>query len=326
MPHAALPDISIVIPLYNEAAGLKIFHAELITVLHTLGRSFEVIYCDDGSLDKTAEIARELHGRDGRIKLVALSRNFGKEYALSAGLEAAQGKAIMMLDGDGQHPIELIPRFIEEWSKGVQVVIGVRSSNSSEGRIRRFNSRAFYRIFNRLTGQKLLPGSTDFRLVDRAVQQAFLKLHETDRITRGLIDWLGFRREYIYFDAKPRMAGDVSYSRRKLVELAANSFVSMSPVPLFMFGYLGVCITFISFVLGVVVFFEQLILNDPLRWHFTGTAMLSILLLFLVGLVLLSQGILSLYISRIHNQSKQRPLFVIDRSRSAGIGNDEPAA
>jgi dolichol-phosphate mannosyltransferase len=172
-----------------------------------------------------------------------------------------------------------------------------------------------------LAGQELVPGSTDFCLIDQAVQQAFLNFKEDGRITRGLIDWLGFRREFIYFEARARADGSSSYSRQQLMGLAANSFVSLSPKPLYLFGYLGVLITVAALLLGTSVLIEQVILGDPWHWKFTGTAMLGILTLFLVGIILLSQGILSLYISHIHSQSKGRPLYVIDYSGSSGIAD-----
>ncbi|HEV7454683.1 MAG TPA: glycosyltransferase family 2 protein, partial [Candidatus Saccharimonadales bacterium] len=270
------------------------------------------------SHDDTAKLVKDWHRHDDRIKLLKLSRNFGKENTLSAGLAAARGQAILTIDGDGQHPAELIPQFVADWRDGAQVVVGVRS-NRQGSRSSKLGSRFFYRIFNKLTGQRMLPGSTDYRLIDRAVQQAFLQLGESGRMTRALIDWLGFERTYIRFEAAPRGTGNVAYSLSKLVSLAANSFVSHSPKPLYLFGYLGVFITLASFTLGVTVFVEQLLLGDPLHWKFTGTAMLAILILFLIGIVLLSQGMLSLYVSHIHHQSKRRPLYIIDYAHSAGV-------
>lgn len=314
---------SVVVPLYNESNGLEAFHVSLMDVLKPLDKTFEVIYIDDGSEDNTAQIIQNLHKTDMDIKLIKFSRNFGKENALSAGIAQACGQAIIMLDGDGQHPPDLIPKFIKAWQAGAQVVVGIRTDNVDEGWFKKLGSRFFYKLFNRFTGQKLVAGSTDFRLIDKSVQQAFLCLEETDRITRGLIDWLGFQREFINFKANPRLAGSPSYSPRKLMGLAANSFVSLSLTPLYLFGYLGVFITGLSLILGTSVLIEQIFLGDPWHWKFTGTAMLSILLLFLVGMVLMSQGILSLYISHIHNQSKRRPLYVIDHKGSAGLENDD---
>lgn len=312
--------LSVVVPVHNESSGLRQFHKSLVgTVRQSAEDSYEILYCDDGSSDDTSTLVKGFRADNPRIKLIKLSRNFGKENALSAGIAEAGGQAVLMLDGDGQHPVELIPKFIDAWRDGAQVVIGVRTGNDNEGRFKRSGSRLFYKVFNRLTAQKLLPGSTDFRLIDAAVRQAFLALKETDRITRGLIDWLGFRREFIYFKANARQQDSASYSRRKLMRLAANSFVSLTPTPLYLFGILGVTITIAALVLGASVFVEQLLLGDPWHWKFTGTAMLSILVLFLVGIVLMSQGILSLYISHLHSQSKKRPLYVIDYEGSDGI-------
>lgn len=312
--------ISIVIPVHDERAGLASFHADLIDVIErSTADDYEIIYCDDGSNDGTTEQIAEWHGIDKRIKLIKFSRNFGKENALTAGISQARGDAIIMLDGDGQHPVSLLPKFIGAWKNGAKVVIGLRTENSQEGWFKRFGSWSFYTLFNKLTDQKLLPGSTDFRLIDQTVQEAFLQLHETDRITRGLIDWLGFRREYVHFRAQARRGDSPSYGPRKLFGLAAHSFVSLSPTPLYIFGYLGIIITLIATLLGVSVLIEQVIFSDPFQWRFTGTAMLGILILLLVGIMLVSQGILSLYISHMHAQTKGRPLYIIDYAGSAGI-------
>ena len=227
----------------------------------------------------------------------------------------------MMLDGDGQHPVELIPEFIKTWLDGNPVVVGIRKSNSKEGMIKKWGSYVFYKTFNKITGQKIPPGSTDFRLIDRSVQQAFIELKDADRITRGLIDWLGFKTAYIEFRAKPRQHGNAGYSIHKLVKLALNSYVGFSNTPLYFFGYLGAAISTLSFIFGIVILIEQPILGDPLSWKFTGTAMLAILIIFLVGIVLMAQGILAIYVSTIHNQTKQRPLFIVDIANSS-IDND----
>ncbi len=311
--------LSIVVPLHNEADGLREFHKSLVAVLGKLSYQYELIYVNDGSTDDTDDILNELRSQNSNVKILRLSRNFGKESALSAGIAAAHGQAVIMLDGDGQHPVKLIPEFVKKWEDGAEVVVGIRTNDSSEKLTKRMGSSIFYKAFNRSTNQKLIPGSTDFRLIDQKVADAFSQLSETGRITRGLIDWLGFKREYIHFDPNQRAHGTATYNNRKLVGLATNSFVSMTPLPLYVFGYLGIFITLSSFVLGVAVFIEQLVLDDPLGWRFTGTAMLGTLILFLVGILLMAQGILSLYIVHISNQVKQRPLYIIDKKKSAGI-------
>jgi glycosyltransferase involved in cell wall biosynthesis len=314
------PVLSLVIPVYNEADGLIEFHASLLRVLGLLKPqlSYEIIYCDDGSSDHTADIINEIADKDTAVKTILFSRNFGKESALSAGITYATGEAIITLDGDGQHPVELIPDFIAAWKNGAQVVIGIRKGSSGTV-LKKLESKLFYSFFNSLSTQKLVPQSTDFRLIDKQVQAEFLKLHESNRITRGLIDWIGFKRVYIDFIPKERVGGQPSYSQRKLIQLAMNSVVSLSPRPLYLLGYLGVVLTILALIVGATVFIEQLLLGDPFMWKFTGTAMLGILLLFFVGIILIAQGILAIYISHIHTESKQRPLFIIDRSRSKRI-------
>lgn len=320
MTSSPRPLISFTIPLHNEAAGIADFHAQLEKMaIDATDNSYEIVYCDDGSSDQTSDIVRKICRANPRVALIQLSRNFGKESALSAAIHQAHGQAIVMLDGDGQHPISAIPVFIAAWRDGNKVVVGKRTGKDTEALIKRLGSWLFYRLFNRMTDQKLVAGATDYRLIDRAVQQAFLALPETDRITRGLIDWLGFSRAYVPITRIPRISGAPSYSLRKLVVLATNSFVSLSSVPLYLFGYLGLIITTLSTLLGLSVFIEQILLHDPWQWRFTGSAMLGILIIFLVGIVLISQGIISLYLSRVYTQAKQRPLYIIDYAASAGL-------
>lgn len=312
--------LSVVVPVHNEGPSLRSFQKSLVAACKkSVGNSYEIIYVDDGSSDSSFKALAEICRKDSRTKLISLSRNFGKENAMAAGIAYAQGQAVMTVDGDGQHPVSLLPDFVEAWKSGAQVVVGVRDKHASDSMVKRAGSRAFYSVFNKLAGRKMIPGSTDYRLIDRSVQKAFLELKENGRITRGLIDWLGFKRQLIYFEAEPRSEGEASYSLHKLVVLATDSFVSLTPRPLYLFGILGVFITMSAFILGLAVIIEQLILKDPLQWDFTGTAMLGILILFLVGIVLMSQGILSLYISRINEQSKQRPLYIINHKNSSGI-------
>lgn len=317
--------LSVVVPVYNEAANIRTFYKNLKPALQQACKnSYEILYVDDGSRDATATEVARLRKTDDRVKFVSLSRNFGKEMALTAGIAHATGRAMLTIDGDGQHPAEKIPQFVAAWRQGAQVVIGVREQNQGEGLVKKLGSKMFYWLFNRLSGARMIPGSGDFRLMDREVQQAFLRLREPSVITRGLIDWLGFEQVCIPYTANARTAEAPRYTIRRLVRLAAHSFVSLSPTPLYAFGYLGLFITSVSFLLGVVVFVEQLLRGDPLGWNFTGTAMLSILVLFLIGLVLVAQGVMALYVSHIHTQSKGRPLYIVNQRNSAGIVPAEP--
>jgi glycosyltransferase involved in cell wall biosynthesis len=234
---------------------------------------------------------------------------------LSAGIVAAKGDAIISIDADGQHPVKLIPKMLSSWRKGAQVVIGVRQINTSEGFVKRHGSRTFYKIFNRLSGIYLVPNATDFRLIDKSVQSEFVKLTERRRNTRGLIDWLGFERDFIYFKANARTGGEAGYSTGKLFGLAINSFVSMSLKPLYFSFYVGIVVLPVSIMLGLFSIIEMLI-GDPLDLNITGSAYLIELTLFLVGLVLVAQGITALYLSHIHAETQNRPLYIIDRKNS----------
>ncbi len=302
--------LSVVVPVYNEAGGLKHFYE---TLLKNLPAKYEIIFCDDGSQDDTPNVLRHIAQNDPAVHVIRLSRNFGKEAALTAGIAQATGDAILTIDADGQHPPKLIPEFISKWRGGAKVVVGVRQDTASETLVRRAGSRLFYKLFNLVGNDQMTPGSTDFRLIDKQVQKAFLRLSESDRITRGLIDWLGFERDYVEFTAQERHAGQASYSGPQLLRLASNSIVSLSPQPLYFPGIMGLIITPLSLLLGLSVLIEQILMGDPLHWRFTGTAMLGILIIFLVGIVLVSIGILSLYLSHVHNQSKNRPLFIVEK-------------
>ena len=313
------PDLSFVVPVYNEHAGLRQFHESLLAVLKTTAKSYEVIYCDDGSTDGTSELIRRWCEDNRDIKLVKLSRNFGKEIALTAGMHEARGQATIILDADGQHPVKLIPEFIKRWENGSRVVVGVRSSNQKEGLTKRYGSKIFYRLFNRLTGVKLTPGSTDFRLIDSPIRKEFLKMTERNRISRGLIDWLGYEQDYIEFRANPRLKGQAGYSFRKLLKLAVDSIVSLSISPLYISAYLGAIVLPLSVLLGIFMLIN-LLLGDPANLHATGSAYLIVLVLFLVGVLLVSQGIIGLYLSHIHTETQNRPLYIIDKEGSANIG------
>ncbi len=310
--------LSVVVPVFNESAGLETFHRSLLIELEKLAILFEVMYCDDGSTDDTADQVRRWCKNDPRIKLLRLSRNFGKEIATTAGIHAASGQAIMTLDADGQHPVELMPEFVTRWKAGAKVVIGLRTANQQEGSIKRYGSKLFYWLFNRLTGVELLAGSTDFRLIDRSVQQTFKQMTEHGRITRGLIDWLGYKREYIAFTANPRQAGQASYSFKKLSKLAIDSVISLSISPLYIPAYIGVIVLPVSVLLGLFMVMN-IIIGDPWRLHITGGGYVMVLLLFLIGILLVSQGIIGLYLSHIHTETQNRPLYVIDQEGSAGI-------
>jgi dolichol-phosphate mannosyltransferase len=281
--------------------------------------SFEIIFVNDGSRDKTLDELHKAAKKDQTIRIISFSRNFGKELATSAGIHYAKGDAIIMVDADGQFPPELIPEFVKKWRNGAQVVTGVRVSNQKEGFIKRYGSKLFYKLMSSLAGAKLTAGATDFRLIDRAVQQEFFRFSERSRMTRGLIDWVGFKEDFIEFHARERMAGEASYKVSKLIKLALNSFVSLSLAPLYFSGWAGIIITPLAFLIGLFIGIEQFALDDPLNLNVTGTAMLGVLILFFMGILLISQGLIALYISHIHTETQNRPLYIIDRRASRNV-------
>lgn len=307
--------ITIVIPAYNESKNIATLYASLRKTLPS-SYKYEIIYVNDGSTDDTSNEIKKIIKNDLDIKLLNLSKNFGKEMATTAGINNSNGDAVIIIDADGQHPVELISKFLKQWENGDQVVVGVRKANQKEGFIKKYGSKLFYPLFNRFSSAKLIPGSTDFRLIDGDVRDQFNKLQESNRITRGLIDWLGYKRSYIYFTANARLQGEASYSTKKLIVLATNTFVSMTFAPLFFFAFLGVLITFCSLLTFFVLAIEQFVFADPLNLQISGTAYLAVLILLLVGIILMSQGLLALYISKIYQESKGRQLYIIDEKNS----------
>lgn len=313
--------LSIVVPVHNEEECIRGFlEGELLPVLKNIdGYNMQLILVNDGSSDGTLLILREFVQRHKGMKLVSLSRNFGKEAALTAGMRYADGDAVLTMDADGQQPPKLIPEFIEKWEKGAKIVTGVRDRFTKHGFLQRMGSRLFYKLLRLMGNKYTVPGSTDYRIMDREVVDEYNRLSEHNRITRGLIDWLGYKQEYVEYTYGARMAGKPSYNLKKLFHLAIDSFISMSTTPLVIFGYIGVFITIISFLLGVFVIVNQYILGDPLQLYWNGAVQMSIFISFLVGLVLISQAITALYISHIHAETQGRPLYVVDKKESYNL-------
>lgn len=312
--------LSIIVPIHNESEGIENFiNDSLLPVCQKLNYNYEIILVNDGSTDNTLQIIQNISTKNKSIKVLSLSRNFGKEPALSAGLKYAKGDAVITIDADGQQPPELIPNFIKKWENGAEIVTGVRSHFTKHGLIQKMGSKLFYKLLHSMGSKSTIPGSTDFRLIDRVVINEFNKLSEHNRITRGLIDWLGFKQEYIEYIYGVRTAGKPSYSLKKLFHLAIDSFISMSTTPLVIFGYIGTFITIGSFILGMFCIINQYILNDPLHLYWNGSIQLAIFITFLIGLSMISQAITALYISHIHAETQNRPLYIIDKKESRNI-------
>lgn len=305
--------ISIVVPIYNEAANIPKIVSALSRATKNLAYKIEIILVNDGSSDASYQVMQKVAAKNKHIRPLHLARNFGKEVALTAGLHHAKGQAAIMLDADLQHPPRYIAQFIKKWEAGADVVVGVRTEHGKSSMIKHVGSKVFYRIIKKISKIPIVPHATDFRLLDRSVIDAYNTFTERNRIVRGLIDWLGFSRDYVYFKADERLHGHASYSTRKLFKLAADTFISMSFLPLRISGYLGAVIVVFSAPLGAFMFTNIYFMNNSM--DFSGPASLSVLILFLVGVTLLNLGFVSLYIANIYDEVVNRPLYVLQRSR-----------
>ncbi|MFP5222616.1 MAG: glycosyltransferase family 2 protein [Acidobacteriota bacterium] len=300
--------LAVVVPVFNEAQGLDALHARLRDVLESLPYDWQIIMVDDGSPDNSWEKIQEIAARDERVKGLMLSRNFGKEMALTAGVELCPDvDAVICIDADLQHPPELIPTLTAKWEEGYEMVATVREAVADYSPMKKLGSRAFYWVMTRFSDLDIPPSSTDFRLLDKKVVRTLLKFTERTRMFRGLIDWMGFRKTYIPFVAPARDTGQVGYSFKKLFNLAVNSFTSFSLLPLRFTGYLGLTIIGVS----LLCLFFMMVGNLIWGANYTPMAFFTVFNTFLIGIVLCGLGMVSLYIGHIHTEVVQRPLYII---------------
>lgn len=300
--------ISIVLPVCNEEKNIPLIYQELVDVFSSLSYDYEIIFVNDGSKDNSLLEILRLSKINPRVRGLDFSRNFGKEPATSAGCHIATGDAIVTIDADLQHPTKLIPELISHWEKGAEVVYTVRRKSEGASLTKRFTSYLYYWLFNKVSEVHTEPRSTDFRLMDKKVIEVFRKFPERERMFRGMIDWMGYKRVKVEFDAQERRFGSATYSYRKLFRLALNSFTSFSLLPLRLAGYLGVFITVSSGLLLLVMFIANWTLDTRL---FTPIAILGTSNTFLIGIVLISLGLMTLYIARIHSEVINRPLYIV---------------
>lgn len=301
--------ISIVVPVFCEERNIQSFYERVENVVKDLpDYTWEYIFVNDGSHDDSFKELQKLAASDKKVKVLNLSRNFGKEIALSAGVEAASGCGVITLDADLQHPPELIPNMIKKWEDGVEIVATIRKKNEKQPLFRKVGSIIFYWIMKHISDIEVISQTTDFRLIDRKVADVFKKITEKSRMYRGIIDWMGFKSEYITFDADARMEGKPVYSYRKLLTLALNSITSFSLFPLKIAGFLGLLITIVSGLLLCIMLPTKFIFGLS---FFSPLFILGTANTFLVGLVLVCLGIIALYIGGIHNEVINRPLYIV---------------
>jgi glycosyltransferase involved in cell wall biosynthesis len=312
------PAISIVAPAYNEAKNIAEFVATISPILDKIGEPWEIVFVDDGSRDDTLGLLIAARSQDPRIKIVGLARNFGKDIALSAGLAHARGQAVIPIDTDLQHPPELIPEMVAKWRAGAEMVIGVRSKRSEEGFLRRTFARWYYGVMKRMTHVEIPPNAGDFRLLDRKIVDVIAAMPERTRFMKGIFAWPGFKTEAVEFQANARAGGHSKWSLFKLWRFALDGLFSFSTAPLKWWSYIGGLSAAAAFVYGAITIVQKLAFGIAAP----GYASLLIVMLFLNGLLLLSNGIQGEYLARIFEEVKGRPLYVVGKK----WGFDEPSA
>lgn len=300
--------LSVIIPCYNEEPVLRATHTRLTGVLRAMsGVEYELIFINDGSRDRTQEILAELQLFDPRSRVLLLSRNFGHQVAVTAGLAEAAGDAAVIIDADLQDPPEVIPRMIQLWRDGNEVVYGIRTEREGESRFKLWTAKAFYRLINRLSETKMPLDAGDFRLLDRKVVEVIKAMPERARFLRGMVSWAGFRQVAVPYDRAARQAGESKYPLMKMIQFAMDGIISFSLVPLKLAIWTGFLAIWIA-VAGIVVAIADRLLDKNLT---RGWASLFVAVLFMGGVQLVSLGILGEYLGRIYTEVKHRPLYVV---------------
>jgi polyisoprenyl-phosphate glycosyltransferase len=301
--------LSVVVPLYNEELVINEMYRRITKVVKECVDSYELIMVNDGSRDRSADCAREICSADKAVRFVNLSRNFGHQLAITAGMDRSNGRCVVIIDADLQDPPEVIPRMLEKWrSEGCQVVYGVRARRKGESWFKKTTAKIFYRTLRRLTAVEIPVDTGDFRLIDRRVLSEFLKMREQARFVRGMVSWVGFKQGHVLFEREERFAGETKYPFKKMVKFAIDGVLSFSQVPLRVasaFGFISSGVSFLFMIYGLVAksFFPRAVVPG---WASTFSA-----ILFLGGVQLICLGILGEYVGRIYEEVKKRPLYII---------------
>lgn len=312
-----LHHISLVIPVYNEEPNIQWFYEELTGIMQSIENiDYEILYVNDGSTDATGKLLTAIASDDTHISYICMARNFGKEAATSAGLHYASGDAVILLDGDGQHPPGLIHDMITAWEHGVQQVVGIRTSNGQASFLKKAGSKVFYFLSKKLGANTVIANATDFRLIDRELVDVFQAFKERKRMTRALLDWSGFTTEYIYFKARDREHGVATYNIKALTRLAVNGYISATLKPLYFVGAFGLFITVLMSLALTLLTLNKFVFNDPLQLGISGSAIITLFVTLLVGILMMSQGIVAIYVANIHLEAQNRPLYIINKAKS----------
>jgi glycosyltransferase involved in cell wall biosynthesis len=303
------PRLSVVVPLRNEEEVLPSFAERLTATLETLDGKWEVILVDDGSTDGTYGLAVELHSRDPRLKVVRLSRGFGHQVALSAGLDLAGGDAVITMDGDLQHPPEVIPALVSRWQQGDEIVYAVMEERRGESRTKDWTAKVFYRLLGKLADIDVPTGAGDFRLVDRRALEAVRAMRESNRYLRGMFSWVGFRQSGVPYTSPARTAGQSKYSGSRMFRLAADAVIGFSNRPLRLGLNVGFAVSIASILFGLSAVITKL------AGYFVVPGWTSVMILVGIvgGIQLIVLGVIGEYVSRIFDEVKRRPLYVVSR-------------
>lgn len=298
--------ISIVTPVYNEEDNVVFFHEEITKVMKTTGMDYELIYVNDGSKDRTDELIRELAEKDSHVRAITFARNFGHQTAITCGMDFARGDAVITMDGDMQHPPELIPLLLEKWKDGYDIVQTIRTSTEDSGFIKKITSAGYYKVINSISKTPVTPGGSDFRLMNRKSLDVFLRFREHARFIRGIVGGLGFKQTIIKFEAPARHAGVSKFSMNKMLHFAMDGILTNSTTPLRTAFYAGAVSGFIGILLILHVLYSYLVGNTVPGW-----ATMTILIAFFGSANLVGLGIIGEYIGRIYEETKERPLYWI---------------
>ena len=311
MPHAlatsSQPTLCIVIPVYNEAMALPLLGDRLTAALVGIPADIRILFVDDGSVDATAQTLVAIANNDARVRVIRLARNFGKEAAMTAGLDHADADAVVLIDADLQDPPELIRTFWTHFEQGADVVYGVRASRAGESWLKRFTAATFYRLIDRMSDTPIPRDTGDFRLMSRRVVDALKQLRERHRFMKGLFGWVGFRQVAVRYHREPRAAGTSKFNFWRLWNFALEGITSFSTVPLRIATYLGLLTAVGAFGYGALIIGKTLLYGEAVR----GYPSLMAVVLFLGGVQLVALGVIGEYLGRIYNESKHRPLYLI---------------
>lgn len=318
LSEPAAPELTIVVPMFNESENLAPLLARLRPVLERCVASYEIVFVDDGSSDDTLLALRHAHLADERFRAVSFSRNFGKEIAIAAGLDHARGEAVVIMDADLQHPPEMIETFVERWREGYQNVYGQRVDRTADSAMRRMLTLRFYKLFASFGETALPPGAGDFRLLDAQAVEALRAMPERARFSKGLYAWIGYRSIGVPFEVAERAFGESKFSYRKLTRFALDGLMSFSTLPLMVWTYVGTLIAIGALAMAVYFIMQTITVGADVP----GYASLIVSIMFFSGVQLMSLGILGEYVGRIFAEVKRRPLYLV----AERVGLEEDAS